>query len=136
MEHIIAFDGGCASNIPPFGNGYGSYKINDREIVRLDFCENMSANVAELKTALEALKDLNSSTHGTYSVYVTGDSQIALNWISAAFLRKPRKVSQKSTELFKHTIGQLREMLEFNFRIQTLRVEWKPRIHSVKLFGH
>lgn len=136
MEHIICFDGGSASNIPPFGNGYGSYRIDDRPIVRLDFKKDMSANVAEIKTGLAALDDLQKTTLGNYSVYITGDSQIALRWIEAAYLRKDKKVSKGATDLFKRTIGELRDMLETNFRIISLKTEWKPRIHSVEIFGH
>lgn len=133
---VIQFDGGTSSNVPPFGKGYGSHCINSGEIVRLKFSERMSANVAEIKTAMEALKAVQKRTEGPYKVYITGDSQIALKWIESAYKRDHRKVSAKATELFKQTIGELRTMFENNYRISDLKVQWKPRKFSVATFGH
>ena len=133
---VIQFDGGTSSNVPPFGNGYGSHCINSGEIVRLKFDQRMSANVAELKTAMAALKAVQQMTTEPYKVYITGDSQIALKWIESAYKRDHRKVSAKATELFKQTIGELRTMFENNYRISDLKVQWKPRKFSVATFGH
>lgn len=51
-NHIIEFDGGSTCNVPKlgYGDGYGSYQIDQREIVRLQFGKGFSANAAEILT--------------------------------------------------------------------------------------
>lgn len=132
----ICFDGGTASNIPPFGNAYGSFKIGEGKIVRLDFETNASANCAEMWTGLAALKEAQKSIHGDYKIHLTGDSQIALLWFDAIFYKRNRKMSKKVTLAFSDTVRQITEFFDQNLRLTELVTEWKPRRFSVKLFGH
>jgi len=135
----IFWDGGTSSNTPPFGNGYGSYRVDngvEGEIIRENFESRMSANVAEIKTAICALKHAQNTIHGDYKLWLVGDSQIALKWIETAYKRKEAKISNKSTQLFRDTIKELREAFESNLRIIDLVAEWRPRRYSVEIFGH
>ncbi len=129
---IITFDGGTTCNIPRlgFGEGYGSYQINDRDVVRCRFGIGHSCNSAELLTLTFALRDLlgSDSLSSLKHVHVKGDSQIALKW--AKHRGFP---SKKSTPMFHSAIAMLRREAS-SFR--NLTTEWWPRENSVRIFGH
>jgi len=71
-DHVVEFDGGTSSNKPPFGVGYGSYQIDDNEIIRCSYGPNQSSNSAEIMTIVYALDDLVSKDiSGNYVVTST-----------------------------------------------------------------
>jgi ribonuclease HI len=76
----IRFDGGTSCNKPRkgYGNGYGSYQINDGEIERLRFGVPMSNNVAEISTLTSAVNALKTDRKRT-RLHIYGDSRIALD---------------------------------------------------------
>ncbi len=128
MNIRIEFDGGTSCNIPRlgFGNGYGSYKINDEPVHRCFFNLPMSANAAELRTLWYAAKALidRGIDVATSTLLVVGDSQIALGWAG-----NPKK----TTPEFKESVALLRECLDKFYRVETV---WQPRLKSVATFGH
>lgn len=128
----IVFDGGTPCNIPRlgFGDGYGSYRIDDREIVRLKFGVPMSNNAAEISTLVEAIKKAREL--GATSLFISGDSQIALAWVDRCTgARKPKK-KVSGTPAFLESINRLSIAL-FGISAQT---HWRSRDHSVRIFGH
>jgi ribonuclease HI len=133
----IHFDGGTPCNIPPFGIGYGSYRINSLPIARIDHHIRCSANTAEILTLCCALDDLASKCDpGTTAVHVMGDSQNALKWVRVAtgeFVGKRAKISKNVTEPFREAIRRLTPRVQ---RFALVTSEWKPRIHAVRVFGH
>lgn len=135
-EIVIEFDGGTSNNIPSrggFGYGYGSYKIGDEDIKRVEFGLGHSCNSAEIRTLTAALTDLadRGNSH-LISVLARGDSMIALSWCKDG--KKLSKKSKKTaTNNFIEAIQLLKEQVG---RFQSVRTEWRSREHSVKLFGH
>lgn len=137
MTFKIEFDGGTSCNIPRlgFGNGYGSYKINDEPIHRCNFNQPMSANAAEIRTlgyAVKAIVDRGIDPSKAILV-LFGDSQIALNWARKCFFNQPAKVSKKATPEFIDAICELRLYLTKFLAVHT---HWQPRLKSVATFGH
>lgn len=135
MTIRIEFDGGTSNNVPsrgPFGDGYGSYKIDNGPIHRCYFRRPMSANSAELYT-LEAAVNLVIATYGMAvsetSLHIVGDSTVALGWAS----RKPRKLKMGSTPVFREAAMRVRFALR---DFKKITVEWQPRHKSVVTFGH
>lgn len=132
---VIEFDGGTSCNIPAkgFGNGYGSYKINDQEIVRVKFGNGHSCNSAEIMTAhaaaLDLLDQLGEASRSA-SVLFRGDSQIALKWINPKFRKTPKPSGSVKF------IEAIRLIREVNHLFGSIRCEWRGRQHSVDLFGH
>lgn len=133
MNIRIEFDGGTSCNVPRlgFGNGYGSYKINDEPVHRCNFNLPMSANAAELRTLWYAVKALiDRGIDAKHSnLFIVGDSQIALGWAG----NPKRKMSKKATPEFRESIALLQEVVSHFGRVYT---EWQPRERSVKTFGH
>ncbi|MBF9687120.1 hypothetical protein IAI39_11555, partial [Streptococcus pseudopneumoniae] len=73
-------DGGTSSNVPPFGIGYGSYRIGENgPIIPLNFNTNMSANAAEIFTMANAIQACDNKKIDLYS-----DSRIGLGWVKKA----------------------------------------------------
>jgi ribonuclease HI len=132
----IEFDGGNGCNIPRlgYGNGYGSYRFNGSEPVRVEFGRPMSNNAAELWTLAEAVGVLrNLFQAGHLNILLVGDSQIALAWARKAHLRVSKEPSKKSSEEMRLAISRLRELLPAFASVSTL---WQPRAMSVATFGH
>lgn len=132
-HHVIEFDGGTTCNIPArgYGRGYGSFQVNDWDIVRVDHGPNHSCNSAEILTLVAALEHLreNSYTSKDLPILVRGDSQIALKWVHC---KKNPKL--KTSPMFRDAIQKLRkQVIQFPRGIYT---EWRGRAHSVALFGH
>lgn len=133
MKYRIEFDGGTSCNVPRlgFGNGYGSYKINDEPVHRCHFNQPMSANTAELRTleyAIQTIRDRGINVLES-TLFIIGDSQIALGWAS----NPSRKLSKKATELFQDATARL-QMAMRGFK--KIEVSWQPRLKSVATFGH
>lgn len=130
MNCRIEFDGGTSCNVPSrgFGDGYGSYRINQERPVRLQFYKAMSANAAEVLTLVKAVQEAKQK--GATSLLIIGDSQIALGWAG----NPDRKMSKKATPEFREAVSFLQKSLEpFSDKITT---RWQPRIKSVATFGH
>lgn len=137
MQYRIEFDGGTSCNIPRlgFGNGYGSYKINDEPVHRCNFNQPMSANAAEINTlayAVKAIRDRGIDTSQT-SLVIIGDSMITIGWVNYIARKEKRKFSKKATEPFKDAVAKLYEVLPGFAQISA---KWQPRIKSVATFGH
>lgn len=128
----IEFDGGSTCNIPRlgYGKGYGSYRIGDREIVRVNFGMGHSSNSAELRTLVKALEDLHDSDDRSplKDVLIRGDSKIALKWVSHR-----GKIKGTPSPEFVEAIGLLRAIAA---KFTRLRTEWRTRDVSVEIFGH
>lgn len=140
-DFIIEFDGGTSCNIPRkgFGIGYGSYKINDFEIVMVKFEEGYSSNAAEIETMYRALLDLSNKikedvvTHIYPRIVVCGDSCIALKWINCKSF--PKEGSDKfinSIKNLKKLISDCQDCMLFG----EITPFWRGRAKSVELFGH
>lgn len=130
----IHFDGGTPCNIPSkgYGIGYGSYQINAGHVVRVDHKRPMSNNAAEIWTLCVALDSLvKSGEVSGMSLILHGDSQIALKWARASRRLEVRK--KKGSDEFQNGIARLCELTPL---FHSLAVEWKPRRHALKAFGH
>jgi ribonuclease HI len=56
---VIHFDGGTSNNVPSrggYGIGYGSYLLDDGEVVSLNFRRPMSNNEGEVRTLIAAVE--------------------------------------------------------------------------------
>lgn len=134
---VIEFDGGTSCNIPRLGlgKGYGSYKIDDLPIARVEFGMGHSCNSAELRTITAALIDLHGLCEFTGGakktrVIVRGDSQIALKWVNPLHKKEPKPTSTKE---FIEAIHQARHVASM---FHSIKSEWRSREYSVQLFGH
>lgn len=137
MNIRIEFDGGTSCNIPRlgFGNGYGSYKINDEPIHRCNFNRPMSNNAAEIETLAYAIGAIKDRGHDIkfVSLSIFGDSQIALRWAKKCLCSDALKLPKKTTPGFREAICKLRENIT-GFPI--IFTYWQPRLKSVATFGH
>lgn len=131
-EIIIEFDGGTSCNIPRlgYGEGYGSYRIGDHQIVRVKFGRGHSSNSAEIRTLVKALEDLSDSDPKAAfkAVLIRGDSQIALRWV-----HHHGKIKRTPSPEFVEAIGLLHKITA---KFSDLRTEWRSREVSVAIFGH
>lgn len=131
-EVVIEFDGGTPCNIPRlgYGIGYGSYKIDRGNIVRLTFGRPMSANAAEVWTLVKAIEYVKRAYLPKRTIlHVHGDSKIALSRCH----RQPRKGKKKNTDEFHTACGTLILLCDEFLRVET---HWRGRARSVMLFGH
>lgn len=130
--HTIEFDGGTSCNNPNkgYGRGYGSFKVNDWEIVKVDHGPNHSCNSAEILTMVAALEHLrsNSYTATDLPVLIRGDSRIALKWVHC---KKPTK--ENTSRMFRDAVTALRRAMQ---PFKSLHVQWRGREYSVEMFGH
>lgn len=131
----VHFDGGTPCNIPRlgYGIGYGSYRLDEGPVVRVNHGRPMSANAAEIFTLVSAIQQV-VATHGRgVRVLVVGDSQIALKWARGKTPKgKPCKQAKGGSEEFRNAIQSLRDVLK-GFEVET---QWRPRANSVRVFGH
>lgn len=130
----IEFDGGTPCNNPQkgFGNGYGSYKINDEPIYRLRFNRPMSNNVAEISVLIHALRTVYQRGNPEFVMLeIHGDSQIALNRCTRGLTAKQRR-SVRNPD-FGNACDELRTLCTQFAHVHT---NWRGRDASVKLFGH
>lgn len=120
-------DGGTSSNVPPFGIGYGSYRIGENgPIIPLNFNTNMSANAAEIFTMANAIQACDNKKIDLYS-----DSRIGLGWVKKAQSLNcipPNEISEgmKRAILFLIPIA----------RGKNINTHWRPREQIFKIFGH
>lgn len=131
-DFTIEFDGGTTCNNPAqgFGEGYGSWQVNQEPICRVKFGYGHSCNSAEVRTLVDALRALSLTLDDPKSktVFVRGDSKIALKWVTSK-----QHPTRKSTEKFQEAIYLLRvEVAKF----KSVKTEWRGREHSVRIFGH
>lgn len=123
-------DGGTSCNVPGrFGEGYGSFQIDDGEVQRVKFGKGHSNNSAEIRIIVSGLQAISRQAEASQiQVLVRSDSKIALKWVTCRDTPKA-----KTSEGFREAIDLLRaEVAKFG-RIKT---QWRGREHSVKLFGH
>jgi ribonuclease HI len=127
----IEFDGGTSCNIPRlgYGIGYGSFAINGGTVERVNHGRPMSANVAEIMTAVVAL-DRVRHLHGPSHLLVRGDSQIALKWL------RPTLVTKGNGKRSADFILACQEAATAVGRHISVKTQWRGREHSVTLFGH
>lgn len=134
----IRFDGGTSCNIPRlgYGNGYGSYQIDDNPIYRLSFNIPMSANAAEIRTLARAIETVSQNEIHTALIRLSilGDSRVALKWANvAAGKRKRTKIANTSSE-FQESILMLERFIRRGWA--DVMTTWTPRQRSVAVFGH
>lgn len=135
FDYVIEFDGGTSCNIPAigYGEGYGSYKINDEEIKRVKFGVGHSNNSSEILTLVAALNELverNTEDCSHISVMCRGDSKIALKWANPNLKSAP---SEATSMAFRESIKEMRKV---NCLFGIIKTEWRGRLHSVAMFGH
>lgn len=120
-------DGGTKSNIPPFGDGYGSFRIGENgPIITEDYKIPMSSNAAEILTMAKAIKACNADNIELFS-----DSRIGLKWVKEcqkAFFIVPEKISDQ----MKASI----EILRRNIIGKKVHTSWRPRFQIFEIFGH
>jgi ribonuclease HI len=128
----VEFDGGSTCNIPRlgYGQGYGSYRIGDGKVQRLQFQECMSANCAEILTLVAAVEFAKKS--GAKKFLIVGDSQIALKWANVACGNRKATKTRNTSEGFQRAIVLLYQVAR-GLRIET---KWQPREVSFVTFGH
>ena len=125
----IVFDGGSLGNP---GKGYGSYEITSGGAVirhqREDYGDNVTNNVAEYRTLIEALKWLANELGdeaNRATVRVNGDSLLVLNQLMGKW-----KVKNEGLRPYH------REASELIRRFNRVALEWHARSNSVKRLGH
>lgn len=130
MKATIIFDGGTTCNKPRLGlgEGYGSYKLNNRPIVRLKFGKPHTNNSAEVSTLYAAVVEAKSL--GFYTMHFIGDSQIALNSCRPSAM--PKHPKDKSSDMFL----QARRDLQLALCYVSFTTEWWPRDKIFAVFGH
>jgi ribonuclease HI len=94
----------------------------------------MSCNAAEVWTLIEALRLIVSNWQPEeIELLIRGDSQNALSQVERGTgQRKPRNFSKASPEFYNACM----ELYSLVRRFHSVATEWRPRKHSVKLFGH
>lgn len=129
----IIFDGGSTCNVPRkgFGKGYGSFKVEDREIQRCNFGAGHSANSGEVRTLIEALRYTKKHFPEYDTLHIKGDSKIALSWIFRSGIPKPFKGKEPTSNFIEAV-----RMLHVETKGYNITTQWHPRKESVKLFGH
>jgi ribonuclease HI len=132
----IRFDGGTSCNKPTkgYGNGYGSYKINDGEVRRLEFNVPMSNNVAEISTLTSAVNALETD-RSTTRLHICGDSKIALSWAYKAgngIAYTSPKHGPHAPMFFK-AVMSLYEALR---GVREVKTNWEARRTIHRVFGH
>lgn len=128
----IVFDGGSRGNP---GQGYGSFALDwpgqPRQVVRLDFGDDMTNNEAEYDTLIAALEavhqgmvDKQVEPEAT-SVNIWGDSQLVCNQVRGDWRCKEPRLRTR--------LKKARALLG-KFGIATL--DYHPREKSVEILGH
>jgi ribonuclease HI len=120
-------DGGTSSNVPPYGIGYGSFRIGiNGKNVAINFNTKMSANAAEIYTMAHALAKCESEFIRIYS-----DSRVALKWLKDA-TESQLEIKESISDEMKKAIALLRQ----NAIGKTIQGKWRPREQIFKIFGH
>lgn len=122
MAEIIAYiDGGCLGNGGPSPVAYGSYVINDRPRVRLQFPGLSTNNQAEYQTLIELLDALPEDASGV--VYT--DSQLLVGQLRMGW--KVRNLSLRP---------QVDRAMELLQQRPDLSLEKAPREIIISRLGH
>lgn len=132
-DYVIVFDGGSHGNPGP---AYGSYMVTEtasgtRDLVRLDFGQDLTNNEAEYRSfiaSLEGLADriVSSGSDPSHStVEIRGDSALALRQVEGAWKAKDDRM-----RAFRNRV---RELLT---RFQAYRLVHQGREESVRTLGH
>jgi ribonuclease HI len=120
-------DGGTKSNIPPFGIGYGSFRIGENgKNVSINFNIQMSCNAAEIFTMVHALNRCESNFITVYS-----DSRNALRWLKDSPFGN-LEVKDSYSSGMKDSIVELRKAAKG----KNIKAKWRPRAQIFKIFGH
>jgi len=129
---LIYFDGGTTCNKPSvgLGEGYGSYKINSRPIVRLKLGKPHTNNSAEVATLYAAV--VEAKALGWRKLHIFGDSQVALK----ACLPRPVSRSSRYPDNGSDMYKQARRDLQLALAYVTFTTQWVPREQIFNLFGH
>lgn len=135
--YTIEFDGGTSNNVPSrngYGNGYGSYRLNDGEIVSVNFARPMSANVAEIRTLIAAVEAVQRiSNPDTMMLRVVGDSRLALDHAQKAGGKAGYRLNPSWSPEFRAAVDDLHVALK---PFAAVVAAWQPRERSVEIFGH
>lgn len=119
-------DGGTKSNSPPFGKGYGSFRIGEEGEIKTLYFSDMSANSAEILIMSKAILESNSDFIDLFS-----DSRIALNWLKK--LSEIRcEVPENISDGMKQSIKELRIAVMY----KNIKGHWRPRAQIFKIFKH
>lgn len=132
-DYVLVFDGGSQGNPGP---GYGSYALTRqrdgaREIVHLDFDEEMTNNEAEYESLIAGLENLIARIQRAgqdpahFTVEVRGDSALVINQVAGTW--KAKDVRMKALR------GQVQALLS---RFAGCALRTQPREESVRLLGH
>jgi len=132
-DYVLVFDGGSQGNPGP---GYGSYALihrrdGAREIVRLDFDEEMTNNEAEYKSLIAGLEDLIARIQragadpARFTVEVRGDSTLVINQVAGMWKAKEARMRVLRSQV---------QALLSRFGGHALHAQ--PREESVRLLGH
>jgi ribonuclease HI len=132
-DYVLVFDGGSQGNPGP---GYGSYALTRqrdgaREIVHLDFGEEMTNNEAEYESLIAGLEDLMARIRraghdpANFTVEVRGDSALVIDQVAGTWKAKDvrmRALRSRAQALLSHLAGYV--------------LHTQPREESVRLLGH
>ena len=134
---VIRFDGGIygMEKGRNYGQLYGSFRINNGDVVHAIFNAYGSSNIAELMTLITAVEYLEVDPKKT-RLCIYSDSQITVGWIEKASNGKPMpklKVKNGRSLEFIETVAYLYTTLE---PFASVGVRWQPREFNVSIFGH
>jgi ribonuclease HI len=130
----VYFDGGTGKSSVKGVFGYGSWEVHFngfvKRVERDPFAKNrvgydITNNVFEYLALIGALEFLQTvQNKHLYEIKISGDSQLVIRQLTGGYRCKKSHLKK----LRGHAI-----MLLTNFK---WTVEWKPRVHSVRRFGH
>jgi ribonuclease HI len=135
-ECIVYFDGGTSCNVPSqgYGIGYGSYLLNNGEVVRLDFGRSMSSNEAEIRTLIAAAEAAKVSCDPARTrLHAVGDSEIALKWGRKAGEKASYRRQPAWSPGFADAVADLYVAIQ---PFAEVSASWQPREKSLAMFGH
>lgn len=120
----VYVDGGCHGNGTSDARAYGSYKIGNGMILRLDFdhIPGNTNNLAEYKTLIRALWDLTAMR--IKNARIKMDSQLVVNQVNGTWRVKEERLKSlcwEAKRLLQETGATL---------------EWVGREEIVKVLGH
>lgn len=140
FDFVIEADGGSSCNSPAkgYGMGYGSFQIQTEEgpmeIKRLKFGNGISVNAAEILSISRGLDDvlalLSERDPSEYRVLIRSDSLVALRNVQKC---ENENYIASGSESFVNSVKRLQEQV---LKFERVEAEWRPREHSVTLFGH
>lgn len=137
-QHItIQFDGGCKPTNP--GNKYGSYEVllNGLSVFKASRVEfgwgtNNEAEFDSLIAALNfTVENLLNGGFDTreYDVSLFTDSTIVRNRLNGSKVKSKGEAGIRMLELAHKCLLRL-------YQFKSYSIEWQPREHNVKRFGH